>query len=54
MKDINLKETSKQVADHCEHCKRDIYVGEEYYDIDGITICNNCIKDYRKTVQSKE
>lgn len=44
----------EQIADWCLCCGKDIYVGEEYYDIDGITICNECINNYKKTEQSKE
>lgn len=44
----------EEVADCCDCCGRDIYVGEEYYDVDGVVICENCIKDYKKTAESKE
>ncbi|MBR2385258.1 MAG: hypothetical protein IKA99_06615 [Clostridia bacterium] len=44
----------EQVADRCQCCDGDIMVGEEYYDIDGTIICEECIDEYRKTAESKE
>lgn len=44
----------EEIADKCDCCGKDIIVGEEYYDIDGTMICEECIKTYKKTAESKE
>ena len=60
MKDKNLKsfeehyDYKKSAADYCKYCGKDIYIGEKYYDFNGITICKECINDYRRTARSKE
>jgi len=42
------------VADKCKCCDADIYVGEQYYDVEGVIICEACINEYRKTMKAKE
>lgn len=32
----------------CDVCGEEIYVGDEYYDIDGIIIHDECLKDWAK------
>lgn len=36
---------------YCKHCAEKIYFGENYYDIDGITICDYCIDEYKKIME---
>lgn len=35
------------IVDRCDICCCDIYEGEEYYDILGTTICDDCISDFK-------
>lgn len=37
------------VVHTCDDCHEDIYLGEEYYDVDDHIICTNCLyKNYLK------
>ena len=53
-KSITLNEHQEEIADKCQCCDGDIFIGEEYYDIDGTIVCEECIDEYRKTAKSKE
>ena len=33
----------------CDSCEGGLFEGDEYFDIDGYCICQNCIDDYLKT-----
>ena len=33
----------------CDSCEGGLFEGDEYFDIDGYCICQNCISDYLKT-----
>ena len=33
----------------CDYCEGGLFEGDEYFDIDGYCICQNCIDDYLKT-----
>lgn len=54
--DDDFVEVSKdeRIADRCENCHCDIMIGEEYYDVNGTIICEECIDEYKKTARSKE
>ena len=41
----------ERVAFHCDCCSEPIYIGEDYYEIDDIKICEDCIRDYKKTAE---
>ena len=41
----------EEIADRCQCCGKDIYVGEEYYDIDGTIMCEDCVDDCIKTAE---
>lgn len=30
----------------CDECGQDIYEGEEYWVIDGCTVCDDCLRDF--------
>jgi hypothetical protein len=32
----------------CDICNGSIYDGDEYYDVDGTIICEECIGDFKK------
>ena len=36
------------IFDTCDECGREIYANKEYYDFDGIIICENCLYDYAR------
>ena len=36
--------TSDKVVCTCDMCMCDIYDGDEYYEVDDITICSKCIE----------
>lgn len=36
------------IVDTCMNCGEFIYEGEEYYDIDGKILCENCISECKK------
>ena len=38
--------TSPPLWEHCEYCGAKIYDGEEYYDHDGLHVCDGCAKRY--------
>lgn len=38
-------------ADICEGCGQPIYVGEDYYDINGEPYCEDCVHDMRKVAE---
>jgi hypothetical protein len=38
----------------CAWCKEPIYEGDEYYDINGDTICTECIDECKKTAEVEE
>lgn len=37
------------VACTCDECGEPIYVGEKYYDIEDIVVCENCIEEFART-----
>lgn len=37
-----------EVVDKCSDCDCDIHEGEEYYDINGLILCKNCLNYYKK------
>lgn len=37
----------------CDHCKKDIYDGEDYYAIGDEIICEGCISDFRRTAEAE-
>ena len=43
-----------EVAFRCDYCGNDIYVGEEYYHIDGTDICTECLRDWADEFYKRE
>lgn len=39
------------IVDNCCNCDCNICEGDEYYDIDGIILCEECIRDYKYTAE---
>lgn len=37
-----------RVTEHCDNCGNDIHESEEYFDIFGTVICQECILDFKK------
>lgn len=37
-----------RVVARCNECNGDIYQGEYFFDINGDTVCESCIRDYVK------
>lgn len=35
----------------CDICGYEIYVGDEYYEVEDLKVCENCIFDSRKTAE---
>ena len=42
------EEEKTPVATHCDACDNEIFVGESYYHIASMDICEDCIDDFRK------
>ena len=47
------------VAFHCDCCGEEIYVGEDYYEIEDVRICKECLiewmdKYYKKEAEAEE
>lgn len=42
---------AKHVVDKCQYCNADIVEGEQYYDIMGVIVCEECIDAFRKTAE---
>ena len=38
----------------CSGCSRDIYEGDDYYEIMGEQFCENCIEEAKKVAESYE
>lgn len=46
---LDPPEDTRKVVYRCAICKEPIYVGDDYYDIDGLGICcEECIKASRR------
>lgn len=41
-----------KVFTYCEHCGGEIYEGEDYYDIEGESIHEDCLYDFAKSLYS--
>lgn len=41
----HLEDSGKKIG-VCEHCSDPIFEGEDYYDIDGDMVHEDCIRDY--------
>lgn len=41
--DLPIEPPEDVVSDHCDYCKGEIYEGDVYYDIDGKSICPDCL-----------
>lgn len=48
MYDYRPEYNKRKAIDKCSNCGCDIYEGEEYYDIKGLIICENCINDFKE------
>ncbi|PRR70887.1 hypothetical protein [Clostridium thermopalmarium] len=42
-----------KVVDTCSECGCNIYEGDEYYDINGLILCQNCLSDYKREAQAE-
>lgn len=40
-----------RIAHHCAICDAEIYEGDEYYDIGGDAICEDCIENARREAE---
>ncbi len=43
----------QDVAFECDACKEPIMVGEEYYCVGGVNVCDFCISDYKETAEKE-
>lgn len=48
MYDYRPERKLARIIDACENCGANIITGEEYYDIKGTVICEECIREYKK------
>ena len=46
---VNDRESELEKAYTCEWCGDPIYYGDEYYDLGGDKVCEDCIRDCRRT-----
>lgn len=46
---VNDREREPEKAYACEWCGETIYYGDEYYDLSGDKVCEDCIRNCRKT-----
>ena len=44
--DYRLEPKDEPALFFCDECNGDIYEGDEIYNIDGDTICTECLADY--------
>jgi len=47
-----LEPDADKIFGMCDHCGQEIYEGEEYYDIEGDRIHEDCLRDYCREVYS--
>ena len=47
--DYRDTEDERTVIDKCNECGCSIYVGQEYYEINGKIVCCDCIDFFKKT-----
>lgn len=46
---VNDRESESEVAYTCDWCGEKIYYGDEYYDLCGEKVCEDCVRACRKT-----
>lgn len=46
---VNEKEEEEQVYHICDWCGTQIYFGCDYYNVGGDKVCEECIRDCRRT-----
>ncbi|RXM72699.1 hypothetical protein [Clostridium tetani] len=51
MYDYRYEFEKVQITDNCCNCDCTICEGDEYYDIDGTILCEECIRDYKHTAE---
>jgi len=39
------------VVEYCFDCKKEIYEGEDYYDVEGTPWCEECMRRKKKTAE---
>lgn len=44
--------TNEKPIMYCPECGEDIYEGEEYYQLEDITICEDCISKFKKIAEA--
>lgn len=48
MYDYRPEDNKSKVIDQCQECGYDIYECDEYYDIHGVILCDDCINHFRR------
>lgn len=48
MYDCRYERSKPKIVDCCKECGYDIYEGQEYYDINGLILCKDCIEGFKK------
>lgn len=48
MYDYRYDRKRAQIVDKCVECGTSIYEGEEYYDINGLILCGECLLVFKK------
>lgn len=54
MYDYRYEHPEAKIVDTCMDCGKFIYAGEEYYDIQGMIFCEDCMRNYRKNIRDDE
>ena len=42
----------RRVFRTCDHCEDEILKGEEYFDLGGVIICENCMEEYLEDLKN--
>ena len=48
------EERERKTIAYCDNCSCDILEGEEYYRIDNIAICTDCIHEYLTIAETED
>jgi len=49
--DYGYEEPKAIIVTTCNECDRNINEGDEYYEIDGVTLCTDCIEEFKYTAE---
>lgn len=47
--DVDKEITGNYGEDSCGECNEPIFVGDKYYEIADIVVCENCIEEFART-----